>query len=1064
MKFNGRHNGPRVASGGVARLAQSPGMTTVELIKAALQTLLGGSEADRVGVWIDDGESGSHPGRGSSSLRGLVAERNGDSTPSDWERLSLEALSPLDPLHNGKTVEQELDGASDQLILGALLELRRAVWAPIGSHGRLRGVVLAGLRGKHGALPVALVESVSAELALAVELEEERRLASQRQADLAVTSRLLADLAKWGPVDAVFTRLVDSCTETAPGGDGLGAVFAALHTKPDSFGQSMRRDLSPHDRGFSLANHAGGSVHGSRPPHERLTSCWQSGDAAWLHAIDNPPLAGVWRRAEEACDTLVIGSSAGVAWPRGDVARLVAIPLRGSNELLGVLVAGLRRDSVVSKGVERLALRAELAASALALRRRTGEVVFERARQRALLQNDRAATIILEDAGRIGPLSFGAQQLLGEPTGEIAGARALHDAVAPAGQRKFADLFRTPDQPRLETWLQRANSGAPLESGLDDEPSQAQLRSGATVRLRAITQSGTSGNALAAVALEPVALPESDSQNERTEAQLHNVIEWLEEGVVLFDVNHGIRAMNSRFAQIAGLSPEDAARITTLGVLIARMADQAAEPEKFAIRWRDLARGADSGVREEIQLLRPVPRVVERASRPIVGANGERIGRVEIYRDLTAQRVFQSKLLQTEKLAALGQMVTGVAHELSNPLTSILGYAQRLFLRNNSDGQSDEVRQIFQEAERASTILRQLLMSARESRPERRKILLNQIVSRTMELQKFNLAAEQITVELDLDAALPAVMGDSGQLQQVLMNLIGNARQAIEQRGKGGTIRLTTRRAAESVQLEIIDDGPGIPPAIASRIFDPFFTTKPAGIGTGLGLGIVLGIVREHGGQVKVGAPPGGGASFVLEFPALAAVATAEQVPHSHSAVALATGSGFPDRDMVLSRRSPALAPVGASTVADVNLAPWTGARVLVVEDEPTVARLISDVLEDEGLHVDALLDGREALERVAEEDYDLVICDMKMPELDGEHFYKTLAASGNPLSRRFLFVTGDVVATHTHEFLERNQLPHVAKPFRVEELTERVRRVLTMVRPAHPSNSAPARTNVARK
>ena len=137
---------------------------------------------------------------------------------------------------------------------------------------------------------------------------------------------------------------------------------------------------------------------------------------------------------------------------------------------------------------------------------------------------------------------------------------------------------------------------------------------------------------------------------------------------------------------------------------------------------------------------------------------------------------------------------------------------------------------------------------------------------------------------------------------------------------------------------------------------------------------------------------------------------------------------------------------------------------MLVVEDEPTVARFISDVLEDEGLHVEALLDGREALERAAEEDYDLVICDMKMPELDGEHFYKSLAASGNPLSRRFLFVTGDVVAAHTHDFLERNQLPHVAKPFRVEELTEKVRRVLSLVKPAHPSSNAPAMIHAARK
>src|SRR5207237_4747253 len=136
----------------------------------------------------------------------------------------------------------------------------------------------------------------------------------------------------------------------------------------------------------------------------------------------------------------------------------------------------------------------------------------------------------------------------------------------------------------------------------------------------------------------------------------------------------------------------------------------------------------EGGMREELQLVRPVPRVLERATRPVLDARGARLGRVEIYRDLTAQRVFQSKLLQTEKLAALGQMVTGIAHELSNPLTSILGYAQRLLLRSDARGHAAEARQIFQEAERASTILRQLLLSARESRPERRRMALNQAV------------------------------------------------------------------------------------------------------------------------------------------------------------------------------------------------------------------------------------------------------------------------------------------------------------------------------------------------
>jgi CheY-like chemotaxis protein len=299
-----------------------------------------------------------------------------------------------------------------------------------------------------------------------------------------------------------------------------------------------------------------------------------------------------------------------------------------------------------------------------------------------------------------------------------------------------------------------------------------------------------------------------------------------------------------------------------------------------------------------------------------------------------------------------------------------------------------------------------------------------------MELQRFGSAQEKIRIELDLDPTLPIIIGDPGQLQQVLMNLIGNARQAIAQEGRAGTIRLRTARSGNRrILLQVADDGPGVPEAILARIFDPFFTTKPAGVGTGLGLSIVLSVVREHGGQVSVSSPPEGGAIFSIELPA-AAEASAEPQRSSlaEGANVLPTvpaPAGNNNRPHALPR--PAAGPAHRRT------------RVLVVEDEPTVARLIADVLEDEGLYVDTLLDGREALDRAARERYDLVICDMKMPGLDGQHFYQALVRSQNPLHERFLFVTGDVIAPHTQEFLERNRLPHVAKPFRVEELTEKV-------------------------
>jgi signal transduction histidine kinase len=1052
MKVMGRQEGRGMLARGVARAAVT-GVARNELIQEAVHFLLASAKVDRVGVWMEGAGTERAPSRGFAGFRGIVADRDGQATPSEWERLSPEAPLPVELLNDGQSVEQELNGAPDQLILGALVDLRRAVWVPVEIGGRLRGVLLAGVRKKHGALPVQLLESVSVELALAVELDEERRRAQRRQTDIISAKQFLDELANSGPTDVVLTRLVESCTDTGTKGEGLGAVFAILRARDEETGTSIPE--SPNENDDVEVQRADSSLDLSLRSHERRARSWQGGDPAWLYALESQPLADIWQRARETHCTVAFRAGAGTAWPRGDVSRVVAIGLQAAGETVGVLTAGFRDESSSQAAIERLESRAVLATTALVLRERNGEVVGHEARQNAVLLAGSAATILVDEGGAIVGLSRGARELLGARDALGEGQHESRMTAGGSGQapkRKFIDLFHIWEQPRVRSWLQSVQAGASVESGIDDDPPEVELRRGKRGQLRYIQY----GGGLTAVSLEPLAADDAGSRREHAEERLFHVIEWLEEGVVLFDAQHSIQAMNSRFAQIVGLAPEDIGRVTTLNGLIARLADRAAEPDKFATRWRELASGLDSGAREEIQLLRPVPRVLERLTRPVLDAAGQRIGRVEIYRDLTAQRVFQSKLLHTEKLAALGQMVTGVAHELSNPLTSILGYAQRLFLRSQSEGPSDEVRQIFQEAERASTIVQRLLMSARESRPERRKVSLNQVVSRTMDLQKIRLASEQVTVELDLDETLPLVLGDAGQLQQVLMNLIGNARQAIEQRGKGGTIRLNTKciDSGRCAQLEVSDDGPGIPPAIAARIFDPFFTTKPAGIGTGLGLAIVLGVVREHGGEVKAASPPGGGATFTLQFPAAPAEQT--RIP----AALEARPTGF-HADVAPPQHAHAAA--GRSLQTELSApAPRTATRVLIVENEPTVAGLISDVLEDEGFQVEALLDGYEALERAARASYDLVICDMKMPGLDGQHFYETLACMGSPLSKRFLFVTGDVLSSHTQEFLERHNLPHVAKPFRVEELTEKVRRVLAEVRPNEPSGEQPVRTNAA--
>ena len=241
----------------------------------------------------------------------------------------------------------------------------------------------------------------------------------------------------------------------------------------------------------------------------------------------------------------------------------------------------------------------------------------------------------------------------------------------------------------------------------------------------------------------------------------------------------------------------------------------------------------------------------------------------------------------------------------------------------------------------------------------------------------------------------------------------------------------------------------------STHFFDPFFTTKPVGVGTGLGLSIVLAIVREHGGDVQVHSSPRQGSVFSVELPAMAALEMPFASEHKRSQQARQKQSHLPEQ-------SPIPAQVGTA------LSRWAGQRVLVLEDEPTVANLIADVLEDEGLQVEMLLDSRQALSRATREPFALIICDMKMSGMDGEEFYQALARNESPrdatsLRQNFLFVTGDVLSAHTRNFLERHRLPYLAKPFRVEELTDKVRTVFEQIEPVTAAGNAIPQKSAAR-
>jgi PAS domain S-box-containing protein len=504
---------------------------------------------------------------------------------------------------------------------------------------------------------------------------------------------------------------------------------------------------------------------------------------------------------------------------------------------------------------------------------------------------------------------------------------------------------------------------------------------------------------------------EDSSMSKHLEAELRVVLDAVPAGVLLLDTDGRVQFLNPAFAQLFGIDFRQARRAGHIENLELLLTNRFRGAKSLSFRWRASRDGESKPALDELELLTPVRRVIERSSLPVEDRDGRATGWLEIYQDITSRRHFQSKLLQTEKMAALGQLVSGIAHELNNPLTAIMGYAQLLLGRGLAPGHLTEMNHIYQEAERARRIVKNLLFFARENKPERSRADLNEIVERTLALRSYELKIENIIVETSLAPDLPPTIADPYQLQQVLLNLLVNAEQALlESRGSGHVGIRTFRSSAQRVSMEIVDDGPGVPAEIISRIFDPFFSTKPSGVGTGLGLSIVYGIVHQHGGEISFENRTGGGARFLVELP-IVNVSAAEPAQET----------------------LPETMPGSNSSKG----------YILVVEDEPTVARLIADVLIEEGHDVDAVLDSQEGLARLSRNRYNAIICDLRMPRLDGQAFYESLVRAGSPLRDKILFITGDTLAPRTRDFLDPLNLPHLDKPFLLEELKIAVNRLL---------------------
>jgi two-component system NtrC family sensor kinase len=370
------------------------------------------------------------------------------------------------------------------------------------------------------------------------------------------------------------------------------------------------------------------------------------------------------------------------------------------------------------------------------------------------------------------------------------------------------------------------------------------------------------------------------------------------------------------------------------------------------------------------------------------------------------QKALELQLVQADKLNALGQIVSGVAHELNNPLTGIMGYCQ-LLLRDNdiqdNTRHREDVTTIFHEAERCQKIVRNLTTFARQHKPEKTFLGINGLLEDSLNLQEYHLRLHNIAVVKELDGTLPRTMADRHQLQQVFINLVGNAQDAMSGQKEEKRLLIRTLRTGDLIRVEISDSGPGIPRKNLTTIFEPFFTTKDPGKGTGLGLSISFGIISEHGGKIWAENMPERGARFCLELPIVAEPAVQE-------------GKG-----------------------GRAGCPPLKSQRVLIIDDEESIIDLSVRTLRLLGLSPDTARDPVAAKKKLEAGTYDAVFCDYRLPGLSGLELYKWAVALRPGLEKRWVFVTG----SSGGEDLYATGRPVLQKPFTLEALQEMLCAVL---------------------
>ena len=376
----------------------------------------------------------------------------------------------------------------------------------------------------------------------------------------------------------------------------------------------------------------------------------------------------------------------------------------------------------------------------------------------------------------------------------------------------------------------------------------------------------------------------------------------------------------------------------------------------------------------------------------------------------------QSQLLQAEKMSAIGLLISGVTHELNNPLSGIMGFAQLLLASELNPKVRQHLERIHNEAVRSQKIVQNLLSFARRHKPQKTYEELNRVIDGVLELRAYQLKVDNVEVMRRYDARLPKTMLDFHQLQQVILNVVNNAHHAMMEVGdRPRRLVIATQMSGAMLRASFTDSGTGIPKDRLESIFDPFFTTKRGGKGTGLGLSVSRAIIKDHQGAVTAESVLGEGTTIHIDLPLIA-----EQRPDGPS-VEDKKAKGGPPRRL----------------------------RILVVDDETILVELLTEFLKMNGHAVDEARNGQAALKLATANDYDVILTDLKMPGLDGQGFYDRLLKVKPQMARRFIFTTGDLANPKTQAFFQSTGCSYLSKPFRLESVQSLLHQISRSVRAA---------------